>query len=354
MISTVGLGIVPRTDAARLFVIVQMALDLVLIVGIARSLVFAAKIGARRRQDERAPRTDEYTRPGRGRGRALTRPWASPVWHRGGGWGVPGGARGPPRVPVSRLGSRARDSGSIGAGWPARSVQAGSEYVPMNTARWAGWDVFPIRSGKRHDPPSGPVRVGSCPGFGQCNRHGRDRSQATRPPEPGGSQPRPTQTTRRPRPHAFRKQSSGGCPRRNRAGPRDLGRAGRPRRNPGLGPDPTGRSCGHERVGVARILCGVGVGERRGSPYPGGLPLFHGRVAGEFRGESAQERVDSGIPLGHGIGERLIEQFPAGGDGAASERAALGRELRDPSPASRLRWRSSSMTAATRSGGTPS
>ena len=59
VISTVGFGdIVPRTDAARLFVIVQMALDLVLIVGIARSLVFAAKIGARRRQDERAPRTD--------------------------------------------------------------------------------------------------------------------------------------------------------------------------------------------------------------------------------------------------------------------------------------------------------
>ena len=59
VISTVGFGdIVPRTDAARLFVIVQMALDLVLVVGIARSLVFAAKIGARRRQDERAPRTD--------------------------------------------------------------------------------------------------------------------------------------------------------------------------------------------------------------------------------------------------------------------------------------------------------
>ncbi len=45
----------PRTDAARLFVIVQMALDLILIVGIARSLVFAAKIGARRRKDEREP-----------------------------------------------------------------------------------------------------------------------------------------------------------------------------------------------------------------------------------------------------------------------------------------------------------
>jgi voltage-gated potassium channel len=56
VISTVGFGdIVPRTDAARLFVIVQMALDLILIVGIARSLVFAAKIGARRRKDEREP-----------------------------------------------------------------------------------------------------------------------------------------------------------------------------------------------------------------------------------------------------------------------------------------------------------
>ena len=55
VISTVGFGdIVPRTDAARLFVTAQMALDLVLIVGIARSIVFAAKLGARRREDERA------------------------------------------------------------------------------------------------------------------------------------------------------------------------------------------------------------------------------------------------------------------------------------------------------------
>jgi voltage-gated potassium channel len=52
---TVGFGdIVPRTDATRVLVTVQIVLDLVLLAGIARTIVFAAKLGARRRETERS------------------------------------------------------------------------------------------------------------------------------------------------------------------------------------------------------------------------------------------------------------------------------------------------------------
>lgn len=54
VLSTVGFGdIVARTDATRLIVTVQIVLDLVLVAGIARTIVFAAKLGARRRETER-------------------------------------------------------------------------------------------------------------------------------------------------------------------------------------------------------------------------------------------------------------------------------------------------------------
>lgn len=54
-LGTVGFGdITPRTDATRILVTVQIVLDLVLIAGIARTVVFAAKLGARRRESERS------------------------------------------------------------------------------------------------------------------------------------------------------------------------------------------------------------------------------------------------------------------------------------------------------------
>jgi hypothetical protein len=54
VISTVGFGdIVARTDAARILVTVQILLDLGILVGIARAVVFAARVGVRRRQGER-------------------------------------------------------------------------------------------------------------------------------------------------------------------------------------------------------------------------------------------------------------------------------------------------------------
>ena len=54
-LSTVGFGdIVAHTDATRVIVTVQIVLDLILIAGIARTVVFAAKVGARRRQHERS------------------------------------------------------------------------------------------------------------------------------------------------------------------------------------------------------------------------------------------------------------------------------------------------------------
>ena len=55
VISTVGFGdIVARTDIARILVCVQILLDLGLLVGIARTVVFAARVGVRRRDEGRA------------------------------------------------------------------------------------------------------------------------------------------------------------------------------------------------------------------------------------------------------------------------------------------------------------
>jgi voltage-gated potassium channel len=55
VISTVGFGdIVARTDGARLLVTIQILLDLAVIVGIARTIVFAARMGVRRKQADRA------------------------------------------------------------------------------------------------------------------------------------------------------------------------------------------------------------------------------------------------------------------------------------------------------------
>ena len=55
VISTVGFGdIVARTDIARILVCVQILLDLGLLVGIARTVVFAARVGVRRREDSRS------------------------------------------------------------------------------------------------------------------------------------------------------------------------------------------------------------------------------------------------------------------------------------------------------------
>ena len=55
VISTVGFGdIVARTDIARILVCTQILLDLGLIVGIARTVVFAARVGVRRREEGRA------------------------------------------------------------------------------------------------------------------------------------------------------------------------------------------------------------------------------------------------------------------------------------------------------------
>lgn len=54
VVSTVGFGdIVPKTDAAMILVSFQIMLDLVLLVGIVRLVVFAAQVGVRRRQIER-------------------------------------------------------------------------------------------------------------------------------------------------------------------------------------------------------------------------------------------------------------------------------------------------------------
>jgi hypothetical protein len=52
VISTVGFGdIVAKTDVARIIVIVQILLDLGLLVGIARTVVIAARMGVRRREE---------------------------------------------------------------------------------------------------------------------------------------------------------------------------------------------------------------------------------------------------------------------------------------------------------------
>jgi voltage-gated potassium channel len=57
VISTVGFGdIVAKTDGARVLVTIQILLDLVLVVGIARTVVFAARIGVRRQQVARSSR----------------------------------------------------------------------------------------------------------------------------------------------------------------------------------------------------------------------------------------------------------------------------------------------------------
>ncbi len=54
VISTVGFGdITPKTDAAMIVVSFQIMLDLILLVGIVRTIFFAAQVGVRRRQSER-------------------------------------------------------------------------------------------------------------------------------------------------------------------------------------------------------------------------------------------------------------------------------------------------------------
>lgn len=55
VLSTVGFGdIVAKTDVGRLLVTIQILLDLVVVVGIARTLVLAARIGVRRQTDAKA------------------------------------------------------------------------------------------------------------------------------------------------------------------------------------------------------------------------------------------------------------------------------------------------------------
>jgi len=55
VISTVGFGdIVAKNDGARVLVTIQVLLDLVLVVGIARTVVFAARIGVHRQQAGRS------------------------------------------------------------------------------------------------------------------------------------------------------------------------------------------------------------------------------------------------------------------------------------------------------------
>ncbi len=55
VLSTVGFGdIVGRTDLARLLVTGQIVLDTILVVALARTLVFAARTGVRRKQDAAA------------------------------------------------------------------------------------------------------------------------------------------------------------------------------------------------------------------------------------------------------------------------------------------------------------
>jgi uncharacterized membrane protein len=59
VISTVGFGdIVARTDIARIIVCAQILIDLGLLVGIARTVVFAARMGVRRREEGRAGAPD--------------------------------------------------------------------------------------------------------------------------------------------------------------------------------------------------------------------------------------------------------------------------------------------------------
>ena len=53
--STVGFGdIVAKTDVGRLVVTIQILLDLLVAVGIVRTLVFAARVGVRRQTDAKA------------------------------------------------------------------------------------------------------------------------------------------------------------------------------------------------------------------------------------------------------------------------------------------------------------
>jgi voltage-gated potassium channel len=60
VISTVGFGdIVARTDGARLLVTFQILLDLAFIIGLARTIVYAARLGVQRKQADRAPREGE-------------------------------------------------------------------------------------------------------------------------------------------------------------------------------------------------------------------------------------------------------------------------------------------------------
>jgi voltage-gated potassium channel len=53
VLGTVGFGdIAPRGDPARLLVTIQILLDLTLLVGIARVITYAARVGVKRRQGE--------------------------------------------------------------------------------------------------------------------------------------------------------------------------------------------------------------------------------------------------------------------------------------------------------------
>lgn len=55
VISTVGFGdITARTDLARIIVTIQILLDLGLLVGIVRTVIYAARLGVQRRHGERA------------------------------------------------------------------------------------------------------------------------------------------------------------------------------------------------------------------------------------------------------------------------------------------------------------
>jgi hypothetical protein len=55
VISTVGFGdIVAKTDVGRLLVTIQILLDLLVVVGIARTIVYAARVGVKRQTSAKA------------------------------------------------------------------------------------------------------------------------------------------------------------------------------------------------------------------------------------------------------------------------------------------------------------
>ena len=84
----------------------------------------------------------------------------------------------------------------------ARHCRSGSDNIPTDGARRAGWDRIPIGSGERHDPPAGRVPAGHCPGprptatraqpQPATTRRGADAT--TRWPEAPGPRARPART----------------------------------------------------------------------------------------------------------------------------------------------------------------